>query len=71
MTFEAATAKIDDFFALNVRTGERLAAEYAAETEQYIFVTDNVLDVLDLPRAERLVNYVEDRFDAINGESAQ
>jgi hypothetical protein len=40
-----------------------IGAEYRAQTEKWLFVEHYVLDVLELPATEALVNYVEDILD--------
>lgn len=40
------------------------AAEYAAETDQYLWVMDNITDPLGLP--EKWISAIEDKFDEMN-----
>lgn len=42
---------------------------YAAKTDKYVWVIDNILDCADVPATERNVNYVEDAFDLLIAEA--
>ena len=41
------------------------ARAYAAQTDRWLWVVDNILDPLDIVATDARVNWVEDRFDEL------
>lgn len=58
MTTADAKKKIASF--INDIGNKGIGAEYRAQTDRWLFVEGAVLDVLELPATEALVNYAED-----------
>jgi hypothetical protein len=41
------------------------ARAYAAQTDRWLWVVDNILDPLDIVATDARINWVEDRFDEL------
>jgi hypothetical protein len=61
MTTADAKKKIASFIKDTGNKG--LGAEYRATDEKWLFVSYSILDELELPTTEALVNYAEDILD--------
>jgi hypothetical protein len=63
MTTADAKKKIASFIKDAGNKG--IGAEYRAQTEKWLFVEHYVLDELELPTTEALVNYAEDILETV------
>jgi len=63
MSVRSPEAKIFNF--IHDLGNRGIGSEYRAQTDKWVFVTDNILDPLDLPCREALVCYAEEILEVV------